>query len=540
MSEGSGGNRSSAGLAMAAAVAAAAALFVWSEHRLVGHAGFPLDDAWIHMQMARNMSLGLGMYFNPGDPVSASSAPLWTLLLAGLHLLPWDVIVSAKVVGVALLWGAGMATAALGRSLGLTPGWAAGAGIVLVLSPRLVWGGLSGMEVPLYTLLATAGIWQHVRSFGTRPALASTVLFACASLARPDCLVLFPLAILDRWRRCPSRSVWRSYRFHLLLFAGILAPALAFNLATIGRPLPNTYYAKVGEFGLIGALANGDYVTVAKTLGYYPLQQLQELVQLAVADNLVLACLVPVGFLHLLALAVSSPPTSSRPAAADRKSALVLLALVGLPLLRGVLAPFHGPLFQHGRYVGFLFPLLTLVGVIGVRQALHALARSGPFPRMRRVAAWGPVLVWGVLAVNIAGLQLQYARTYAANVADIDRMHVATGRWLAQNTSEEEVLATHDIGAIGYFSGRRVIDTSGLVTPAILPYLQPGQRADIGVLAFLEQARPDYLVVMPSWYPDLVRLDDHFEPVHETVLEARSIAAGDRLVVFRTIWSSGG
>ena len=171
---------------------------------------------------------------------------------------------------------------------------------------------------------------------------------------------------------------------------------------------------------------------------------------------------------------------------------------------------------------------------------MRLLARVGPFPRVRRIAVWGPVLVWGALAANIAGLQLQHARIYAANVADIDCMHVAMGRWLAQNTRQDAVLATHDIGAIGYFSGRRVLDTSGLVTPAVLPHLQPGRRADIGVLAFLEGARPDYLVVMPTWYPELVRLEDHFEPLHEIALESRSVAAGDRLVVFRTKWASEG
>jgi hypothetical protein len=217
-------------------------------------------------------------------------------------------------------------------------------------------------------------------------------------------------------------------------------------------------------------------------------------------------------------------------------SALLLLVLVGYPLLRGVLAPFHGPLFQHGRYVGFLFPLFILLGVIGLRQAIYQLALQGLFPRARRVAAWAPVLVWGIWGVHVVGQQLQYARTYASNIADIETMHVAMGRWLGHNTEENAVIATHDIGAIGYFSGRQVVDTSGLITPGVLKHLKPGRLADTGVLEFLEQVQPDYLVVMPTWYPELVRRKDHFEPIHEIVLETRSIAAGDRLAVFRAKW----
>lgn len=522
------------GLSIAGGMIAALTLFVWHEHAQVGHIGFPLDDSWIHLQMARNLSLGEGMYFNSGEPVSASSAPLWTLLLAALHLLPWDIVLAVKASGVALLLGVGLVTAAVGRSLGLSPIWAAGAGMVVTLSPRMVWGGLSGMEIPLYTLLATAGVWLHIRSFGSSPSLVSSALFACASLARPDCLVLLPLALLDRWRRGSLASVWRDYRKHLLLFAAVLAPAVAFNLATIGRLLPNTYYAKVGDFGLLGALHDGNYIQALKALGYYPLQQFQELVQLAVSENMVVACFIPIGLLQMVS--ECSGGGKSKPV---RQPALLLLILVGYPLIRGLLAPFQGPLFQHGRYVGFLFPLFILVGVVGMRQAIFQFTRLGDFPRVRRITTWGPPLLWGMLAINTVGLQLQYARIYAANVADIERMHVAMGQWLARNTEEDAVVATHDIGAIGYFSGRRVVDTSGLITPEILPHLRPGRKADIGVLEFLERERPDYLVVMPTWYPDLVRREDLFESIYEIVLGVRSIAAGDRLVVYRTRWTGG-
>ena len=203
-------------------------------------------------------------------------------------------------------------------------------------------------------------------------------------------------------------ALWRDYRKHLLLFAGILAPAVSFNLATIGRLLPNTYYAKVGDFGLLGALYGKNYIQVLKTLGYYRLQQLKEVIQLAVSENLVLACFAPIGLLHMVSLCWGGG--KSKPVG---RSALFLLILLGYPLIRGLLAPFQGPLFQHGRYVGFLFPL------------------------------------------------------------------------------------------------------------------------------FLEREQPDYLVVMPTWYPELVRREDLFQSIYEIVLSARSIAAGDRLVVYRTKWAGG-
>ena len=44
---------------------------------------FPLDDSWIHLQFARNLAEGRGFSYNPGVPVSGSTAPLWTLALGG-------------------------------------------------------------------------------------------------------------------------------------------------------------------------------------------------------------------------------------------------------------------------------------------------------------------------------------------------------------------------------------------------------------------------------------------------------------------------
>ena len=57
-------------------------MFVVAERVVAGVAGFPLDDAWIHLHFARNLAEGAGFAYNPGRPVAGSTAPLWTLLLA--------------------------------------------------------------------------------------------------------------------------------------------------------------------------------------------------------------------------------------------------------------------------------------------------------------------------------------------------------------------------------------------------------------------------------------------------------------------------
>ena len=513
------------GLALLAVVG----LFLWQEHLLAGGWGFPLDDTWIHLQFARNLSTGQGFSFNPGEPISASTAPLWTLVLAIVCLLPWDPVSTAKVVGVLLLWANGLVTARLARQLGLEGRWPLLAGLVVVAAPRLVWGSLSGMEISLYALLATSGVLLHLDSYDQGPSWGAAALFGLASLARPECVLLLPVALADRWRigRRTGRLL-RQCWLQLLVFAAILLPWVLFSMATLGRPLPNTFYAKVGPYGLLGAAANLDFVRVAKALLLYPVLQAQELGYFSLDHNLLLACLVPVGLLQML-----------RSRGDDRTSSwLIPLILLSYPVARGVLAPFKGAGFQHGRYAAHLVPLLTVSGLVGLRAAFQVLTHGGEPARARWMSRWGTIGAWGLVLVNLLVLDLKQAQTYGWNVQNINAMQVATGRWLAANTPAGATIATHDIGAIGYFSGRRVLDTSGLVTPQVLGYLTPGENADEGVLRFLQRERPGYLAILPTWYPWLSGRSDLFQPIHEATLGHNTICAGDRLVVYRATWAS--
>ena len=263
--------------------------------------GFPLDDAWIHLQIARNFSTGHGFGLNPDAPVSLSTAPLWTLLVALLHLLPWSIIASVKAVGALLLFANALCTRILARQLGLPGSWALLAGLVVVLTPRFLWASQSGMEILLYTLLASGGLVLHKRTFAGTPSLWGTGLWAAAVLARPECAILFPLAIMDRWRVEGRLSAMVSlYWKHGLLFVLMLLPWALFNLRYGSGPLPNTFYAKVGSYGLMGALADGAWLRVGAAVLLYPLEQMQELVQFSVENNVMLTVAAPLGLLALI------------------------------------------------------------------------------------------------------------------------------------------------------------------------------------------------------------------------------------------------
>ena len=82
------------------AAALSLTILLLRERWIAGAAGFPLDDSWIHLQFARNLAEGNGFAYNPGVPVAGSTAPLWTLLLAGVARVVGASLLMAKIVGI--------------------------------------------------------------------------------------------------------------------------------------------------------------------------------------------------------------------------------------------------------------------------------------------------------------------------------------------------------------------------------------------------------------------------------------------------------
>lgn len=490
-------------LALTAAALAAALGFYLQRERLiagpVGLLGFPLDDSWIHFQFARNLAEGHGFAYNPGVPVSGSTAPLWTLVLAALFKIGGANPAWAKAAGVAGALGAAwlarrLALAWTGdTALGLT------AALVTAWSAPMVWGALSGMEVTLAAFLVTAALVAHA---GRRAPLAAA-LAGLAALVRPESILLLPLL----WLAGPltarrSAIVWG-------VPALILLPWVAFNIRTTGTPLPATASAKI-EGGLVGFLSGAREPAVTTFLAR-PWQFEREWIAWLASVNVLLPVLLLPGLWVLWRRG-------------GRAWALPASILLFHPLGMALLAPYRGPAFQEGRYSMQLLPLAVVVAVSAF-VPLVAPVRAHP--------SWARVACALMLAASLASLGPGATR-YAWAVQNIDAMQVGLGRWVGAHTPAGARLALNDVGAIGYLGRREVVDVMGLVTPAIIPFRRDGEA---GVLRFLERACPDYLIVFPAWFPALSARADRFTPLHRVRLEHNTVAGADEMVVYETIWN---
>ncbi len=497
---------------------AGAALYTVGVEQQRTHTGFPLDDAWIHLQFARNVAEGHGFSFNPGVPSSGSTAPLWTLTLAIPLWLGAAPVAAAKTLGLLFMAVTALGAAALARQLSGSRGAGVLAGMAVALTPRMAWAGLSGMEVPLYSALATLALLAYARAAPRRSTgLAWGVLAGLAGWARPETFVVGPVLALDWLWTCRDASTGRmrhGWWQPIAAYAVVLAAFVAFNEWLGGHPMPNTFYAKAYGMGTALAIVAGRWGDAAYDAIRFPFRFLDDSVRWQAEHGMWLFGAAIPGVLAALGRLGQTVPPGGR---------AVVGVLLLAPVVKGLVAPEPMLLVHDGRYIGHLLVLGIVVCALGF-EALRRFAR----PRWL-------IAVFAVLAlVQLGSATARSAEEYADEVQNINDLQIRTGRWLAAHTALDARVATNDIGALAFFGRRFILDTEGLVSPeAIWPKRMHRH------LEFLETSRPDVLVIFPNWYPKVAARTDLFQEVAR-VSAKQVIAGGESLVIYRTPWTRPG
>ena len=448
--------------------------------------GFPLDDAWIHLTFARNLARGWGFAYNQGEPVAGSTAPLWTFILAIFHVFTRSaaaMVTTAKLLGAAFLFVASIFALRIAARI-TGSGWTGlAAGLAVATLGPLGWAMMSGMEVTLSVALTLAGIYYYLRfRSGWRSTLA-WVLFGLAAWSRPESLLLAPLAALDALlRRLALKqrpAFWRGFG----AWSIIVLAWLGFNHSLSGTPFPLTYLAKAGRTSLFSAIAGRSLPQLGKLLTGGAPSYLTGFCTHVWHANPILCLLAAVGLVELVFSALRSR---------QEGGLLIPLVVLGYAPLIGMVSPSYGAAFQNGRYIGNVTALATVVAIIGVACIWRWIR-----PRVPRLAM---VLTLSTLALfNAVTVGAATVRNTARAESSINQMHVKLGQWLAVNTPTGATLACNDVGAIGYFSQRRIFDLSGLVTEEFVGYRQDRE----GFMSFFRRWRPDFLAIFPAAYPGL-------------------------------------
>lgn len=446
------------------------------------------DDTFIHLQYAQHLAHGEGFVFNPGERVYGSTSPLWVLMLADGIAMGLDGLQVSKILG------------ALATLAALVLWWrlvhrTIGSPWLRVLS-TLTWAthawmsrwSLSGMETPVAVALVLGGFVAFTASdpWGARPRLAS-LLWALAALARPECMLLLMLwaallVVEHGWRggfEHAIRGLWPA--------AVVYGGWLAFARGYFGTFWPNTLAAKV---------AGGEGLA-------YQLEQLTRQGGIVAATDGVL----------LLVLLVALGVTAFRGERARLRPAVRWLPwtwLLAVPLLyaiRGV------PVLSR-----YLVPLLAVLGWLAWRALDRALApraagtgaaraesEAVELRRARLALLVGTAVAALAMAQNVYVWQRVVRPQVESFSAGMRASLIPWGRWFDLNAPPDAVIAAPDIGALGYYGQRRVVDLAGLVTPDMVPILRrlPPEEA-VSRFEFAKFSRPDFLVDRASRAWDLL------------------------------------
>ena len=442
-----------------------------------GGDGFPLDDPWIHLQFAKNIhEYGSFSYYKDQQVTSGSTSPLYTLLLALALAFSADEFVLSYVLGGAFLLASALAMFRIARHLfgrRMLPSLVAAA--FVVLEPRLVWVSLSGMETTLFIALTLAVYLWYLEKRPLLLGLASGLLL----WTRPEAVLLVAVLGADLlYRRFAAAGAGGSAtaderpRQRWLIPAtavlGICAVAyVVFNSMLSGSLLPNTFAAKLKYYESGGEA--------------FP----QQVLRFLSADHMIIVA----PFLVVGALAVSL-------AAVRRRPAPLLVPLLWCLCMVAAYWWKLPYLYQYGRYLMPIIPFALLLSLGGLEKLLE-VAQAKIVPAR---AGKSPMIVQSLvlLAVLVMTAQAGWQRRdfYSESCRYISERQVATALWIRQHLPGDAVVATHDVGALAFYSDRRIVDMVGLISPEMIENIG---RLD-KLLEYLKSQRVTHLAVLRTWF----------------------------------------
>jgi hypothetical protein len=79
----------------------------------------------------------------------------------------------------------------------------------------------------------------------------------------------------------------------------------------------------------------------------------------------------------------------------------------------------------------------------------------------------------------------------------------AAGEWLAAYTPVEAVVGALEVGILGYYTRRPMVDFAGLIQPEVAAQLTGGNNYEHAAVWAVEHYQPQYLVLFPGDFPQL-------------------------------------
>lgn len=504
-----------------------------------------IDDAFITFRYSRNIAAGMGFVYNAGVHSLGTTTPLFTLLMAvisavtgGQNFPQYAIIVNALAdAGTCVL------LFLLARRLTGRNWLAAIPGMLWAISPTSVTFAIGGMEtsVNIFWIVAATSIFvlrPSYLSLSTQPSVPSTrysvllgIIAGLGILTRIDSALwiapLFLYQLYESWRATAGQPFLRRFPWATWFAFGLtILPWFAFSLSYFGFLFPNSVAAKTIAYHLPPGSALFELIQTYST-PFFDYRLIGPVAGVALGGILYLLLSV-IGILYV----------------ARRQSRLLPFLLY--PWIYFLAFSIANPLIFRW-YVAPPVPAL----MFGIFTGLWALAdnvrqrsESNTLPRWAVPVISAFAVFWVVASLGGWELHPDHAPDRPAPIMawhKIELLYEDMGTMLRYEygVTPDTLVASGDIGAVGYFSNATILDTVGLVTPALSHYypvpddlIPEGQNYAIPPQMILD-LKPQFLVAMESMVRLGLEQNAEFKSDYELIRQIPTDFYGTGMYLYR-------
>ena len=442
---------------------------------------FPLDDPWIHLQFAKNLAeYGSFSYFRNELVTAGSTSPIYTIILAAGFFVTKNEMWLSYIIGILFFALSVFYFYRLSGTFFPKDNWLAiSAALLLVLDKWINFISVTGMETTLYIFLLVASYYYYRKM----NAIGFAVTLGLTFWTRPDALAFIAAIAADYFFRVYLKNRSPKENTGIELFAkkdlykiagifGIIVGAyFAMNFLISGSLLPNTYSAKLAYYSA-EFRSRAEFMKV-EVWEYF-------------TESAYLLIFIPFlfGVIKLGSDTVKLKYNALIPA-------FIFIAL--LIFMYWYKLPYA---HRFGRYMMPIFPFYILLSVYGGREFFRWFANY--IGDSKLVNGLNVILIAGTL-VYFGSEYYKTRKIFQDQSRHIYIRQVETAKWLKNNTPEGSIIATHDVGAIAYYSDRKIVDVVGLINPEFISKLNTKEFAGFVEEQIIKQ-NVNYMAFLKEWF----------------------------------------
>jgi hypothetical protein len=426
-----------------------------------------IDDAYIFYRYIHNIISGHGWVFNIGERINATTSPLNVIVISIVAFFIKDVPTAAHLIQILFLFFALCFIYLLFKKFNMSM-----AGIIcaLILATDTTLMYLWGMETIMYCFFFIASIYFFVASRYNLSALNVALLI----LTRPDGIILAAILFL--------LYIWETKRFPLIpsvILTAVLLPWLIFSFFYFGHILPHTLGAKVsqGSSGVFG----DKFIFFKGMINLFK-------------DYFILKAIIIFSFVIVLIIGLIDLVKYKFYFYKNNKVFIILF--IWVILYTGGYTILNVP-----HYLWYYVPIFFSIVILFI-FLIYYLTRETVLKKYEKA----------IIVVNIVLLALVFINIYKNNnkfIIDSDTREKAykeVGVWLKDNVDDFSTIAMTEVGTIGYYSDKKILDLTGLISKDVLPFL----RRDISRENVIKYFWPEYILLrtknndLPSFFEPFI------------------------------------